>query len=55
VTANALIGVALIGYVREQVPSGPVDRAQVSGDVRRRGQAALKLLREGLGHYALKR
>jgi AcrR family transcriptional regulator len=54
VTAHALIGVhrALIDHVREQLKSNPVDRARLSRDYRRRGQAALELLRHGLGDYA---
>jgi AcrR family transcriptional regulator len=57
VTASALIGVhrALIGYVREQLETAPFDRARVARDVRRRGQAALELLRDGIGDYAPKR
>jgi AcrR family transcriptional regulator len=54
VTAHALIGVhrALIDHVREQLKSNPVDRARLSRDYRGRGQAALELLRHGLGDYA---
>jgi AcrR family transcriptional regulator len=57
VTANALIGVhrALIDYVREQVKSEPLDRERLSRDMRKRGQTALKLLRDGIGDYAPKR
>jgi AcrR family transcriptional regulator len=57
VTANALIGVhrALIDYVREQLKREPLDRERVARDVRRRGQAALELLRRGIGDYAPKR
>jgi AcrR family transcriptional regulator len=57
VTASALIGVhrALIDYVRDQLKSEPFDRERVSRDYRRRGQAALELLRRGLGDYTRKR
>ena len=57
VTANALIGVhrALIDYAREQLKNEPLDRERVARDVRRRGQAALELLRRGIGDYAPKR
>jgi AcrR family transcriptional regulator len=57
VTANALIGVhrALIDYVREELRSDPLDRERLSRDYRRRGQAALDLLRRGIGDYAPKR
>jgi AcrR family transcriptional regulator len=57
VTANALIGVhrALIDYAREQLKNEPLDRARVARDLRRRGQAALELLRGGIGDYAPKR
>jgi AcrR family transcriptional regulator len=57
VTANALIGVhrALIDYVREQQKNEPFDRERVARDLRRRGQAALELLRRGIGDYAPKR
>jgi AcrR family transcriptional regulator len=57
VVANALIGVhrVLIEYVRERLRSEPIDRERVSRDFRRRGHAALELLRSGLGDYAPKR
>ena len=57
VTASGLIGVhrALIDYVREQLKSESVDRERLARDYRRRGQAALDLLRRGLGDYARKR
>jgi AcrR family transcriptional regulator len=57
VTANALIGVhrALIDYAREQLKNEPLDRERVARDLRRRGQAALELLRGGIGDYAPKR
>jgi AcrR family transcriptional regulator len=57
VTANALIGVhrALIDFVRHQLKSEPIDRERLSRDLRRRGQAALELLRRGIGDYAPKR
>jgi AcrR family transcriptional regulator len=57
VTANALIGVhrALIDYVRERLKREPLDRERVARDLRRRGQAALGLLRSGIGDYAPKR
>ena len=57
VTANALIGVhrALIDYAREQLKNEPLDRERVARDLRRRGQAALELLRQGIGDYAPKR
>lgn len=57
VTANALIGVhrALIDHVREQLKSEPLDRERLSRGLRRRGQAALELLRRGIGDYAPKR
>jgi AcrR family transcriptional regulator len=56
VAAHALIGVhrALIDYVREQLKSEPLDRERLSRGLRRRGQAALELLRGGIGHYAPK-
>jgi AcrR family transcriptional regulator len=57
VTANALIGVhrALIGYVRGELTSESLDRERLSRAYRRRGQAALDLLRRGIGDYAPKR
>jgi AcrR family transcriptional regulator len=57
VIANALMGVhrALIDYVREQLKSDPLDRERLSRGLRRRGQAALELLRRGIGDYAPKR
>lgn len=57
VIGNALIGVhrALIDYVREQLKSDPLDRERLSRGLRRRGQAALELLRRGIGDYAPKR
>jgi AcrR family transcriptional regulator len=57
VTAGALIGVhrALIAYVRERIAEDPVDRQRLSRDLRRRGEAALTLLANGLGDYAEKR
>jgi hypothetical protein len=56
VTASALIGVhrALLDYVREQLGSESLDRERVSRELRRRGQAALELLRRGIGDYATK-
>jgi AcrR family transcriptional regulator len=56
IAANALIGVhrALIAYVRQRVVAGTVDRRRLARDVRRRGEAALTLLAEGLGDYAPK-
>jgi AcrR family transcriptional regulator len=57
VTANALIGVhrALLEYARSQLKNEPLDRDRVARDLRRRGQAALELLRRGIGGYAPKR
>jgi AcrR family transcriptional regulator len=57
VTASALIGVhrALLDYVREQLGSDPLDRESLARELRRRGQAALDLLRRGIGAYAPKR
>jgi AcrR family transcriptional regulator len=57
VAATALIGVhrALIDYVRRHLESDPADRERLSRDYRRRGQAALELLRRGIGDYAVKR
>jgi AcrR family transcriptional regulator len=57
VTANALIGVhrALIDYVRGRLKDDPLDRERLSRDYRRRGQAALELMRRGIGDYAPKR
>jgi AcrR family transcriptional regulator len=57
VTANALIGVhrALIDYVRTQLKNEPLDRERLARDLRRRGRAALELLRRGVGDYAPKR
>jgi AcrR family transcriptional regulator len=57
VIANALIGVhrALIDYAREQLKNEPLDRERVARDLRRRGQAALQLLRGGIAEYAPKR
>ena len=57
VAANALIGVhrALIDYVRGQLKRDPLDLERLSRDYRRRGQAALELLRHGLGDYAPRR
>jgi AcrR family transcriptional regulator len=54
VVANALMGVhrALINHVRERLVAGPVDRRRLARDVRRRGEAALALLRDGLAEYA---
>jgi AcrR family transcriptional regulator len=57
VVASALIGVhrALIAYVREQLWQEPLDRRRLARTVRRRGEAALALLADGLGDYAGKR
>ena len=57
VTANALVGVhrALIDYVRERLLVEPFDRPRVGRDMRKRGRAALELLRTGIGDYAPKR
>jgi AcrR family transcriptional regulator len=57
VAANALIGVhrSLIAYVRERLEAGATDRRQLAREVRRRGEDALALLSDGLGHYAAKR
>jgi AcrR family transcriptional regulator len=57
VTASALIGVhrALIDYVRGQLKDDPIDRRRLARDYRRRGQAALELLRRGVRDYAPKR
>ena len=54
VVANALMGVhhALINHIRERLVAGPVDRRRLARDVRRRGEAALALLRDGLAEYA---
>jgi hypothetical protein len=46
---------ALIDYVRERLNSEPLDRERLSRGMRRRGQAALALLRRGIGDYAPKR
>jgi AcrR family transcriptional regulator len=56
VAANALIGVhrSLIEYVRERVVAGAFDRRRLAREVRRRGEAALALLRDGLDGYAVK-
>jgi AcrR family transcriptional regulator len=57
VAANALIGVhrALIGYVRERLAAATPNRGRLARDVRDRGEAALALLADQLGHYAAKR
>jgi AcrR family transcriptional regulator len=57
VVASALIGVhrALLDYVRQSLNNEPLDRERLSRDLRRRGQAALNLLRDGIGNYAPKR
>ncbi len=57
VTASALIGVhrALITYTRKRIANDRVDRRRLSRDLRRRGEAALTLLANGLGDYARKR
>jgi AcrR family transcriptional regulator len=57
VTANSLIGVhrSLLDFVREQLEIEPLDRERLSRDLRRRGRAALEMLRGGLGDYAPKR
>jgi AcrR family transcriptional regulator len=57
VVANALIGVhrGLIDYVRERLTSEPLDRERVSRGLRKQGQAALELVRRGIGDYAPKR
>jgi AcrR family transcriptional regulator len=56
VAANALIGVhrALIGYVRERLAAGDPDRRRLARQTRDRGEAALALLADQLGHYAAK-
>jgi AcrR family transcriptional regulator len=56
VVANALIGVhrALIAYVRERLEAGETDRRRLARQVRRRGDEAMGLLFDGLGHYAAK-
>jgi hypothetical protein len=46
---------ALIDYVRERLTGEPPDRERLSRGLRRRGQAALELLRGGIGDYAPKR
>jgi len=55
--ASALIGVhhALIAYVRERPEAGDTDRRRLARLVRQRGEDALALLSDGLGHYAAKR
>jgi AcrR family transcriptional regulator len=57
VTATALMGVhrGLIDHVRGQLIREPPERERLSRDLRRRGQAALELLRRGIGGYAPKR
>lgn len=57
VVAAALIGLhrALIDYVRAQLSTEPLDRERLWRGLRRRGQAALELLRRGIGDYAPKR
>ena len=57
VVANALIGIhrALIVYVREQLEAGVSDRRRLARQVHQRGEQALALLSDGLGHYAAKR
>jgi AcrR family transcriptional regulator len=52
--ANAMLGVhqALIAYVRHRLTQGTPDRPQLWRDVRSGGEAALKLLSDGLGDYA---
>jgi AcrR family transcriptional regulator len=57
VTAHALIGIhrALIDYIRAQLKADPLDLERLSRDYRRRAQAALELLRRGIGDYAPKR
>jgi AcrR family transcriptional regulator len=56
VVATALIGVhrSLIEHVRERVVAGPFDRRRLARDVRRRGEAAVELLQDGLGGFAVK-
>jgi len=56
VAANALIGVhrALIGYVRERLAAGDPDRRRLARQIRDRGEEALALLADQLGHYAAK-
>jgi AcrR family transcriptional regulator len=56
IAANAFIGVhqALIAYVRVRLEDDAVDRRRLSRDVRARGEAAIGLLRDGLGDYAAK-
>ncbi len=51
--AHALMGIhrTLIGLVRDRLAAGPVDRAQLAGEIRARGQQALDLLAAGLGAY----
>jgi hypothetical protein len=45
---------ALIDYVRGELKAEPLDRERLSRGLRRRGQAALDLLRHGIGDYAPK-
>jgi AcrR family transcriptional regulator len=57
IVANALIGVhrALIAYVRERIGAPGLNRRRLAREVRARGEAALALLADGLGDYAVKR
>jgi AcrR family transcriptional regulator len=56
IAAHALIGVhrTLIGYVRDRLEAGSLDRRRLGRDVRVRGDVALALLADGLGDYARK-
>lgn len=56
VVAATLIGLhgALIDYVRRRIRETPIDVRRLARDVRREGNQAVALLRQGLGHYAVK-
>jgi AcrR family transcriptional regulator len=56
VVASTLVGLhgALIAYVRRRLLDGTPDVRRLARDVRREGDAAIQLLRGGLGGYAVR-
>lgn len=57
VVATTLVGLhsSLIQYVRRRLLEGAPDVPQLAGDLRREGEKAIEILRDGLGSYAVRR
>ncbi len=55
VVASTLVGLhgALIDYVRRRLLEGPPDIRRLAREIRREGEKAVELLRNGLGDYAV--